>query len=414
MKRMIRGFILFLTISSASFIFAQNVPAFAFIADPQAREEAAEREEELYRDGTEYLDEAKWQQAADKFAKVAEMKGPKADAAMYWRAYALNRAGRRQDAQAQIDELRKTYPQSGRLKDAAALELEMKQNTGRPVNPGDVHDEDLKIMALHSLMNSDDERALPMLQEVINNPKNSPRLKREALFVLAQSDDPKAQPIIQAIARGQANPDLQRKAIEMIGINGHRDSIATLVDIYNKSTDPSIKRSVLQAFLTSDAKENVLAVAKNEKDQSLRRAAIHQLGAMDARAELRQMLPNAQTIEDKKAIIEACAISGDSELLAQVAKTSPEPEVRNAAIHGLGISESKTSRATLLSMYPTEQAKDAKRAIVEALFMQEDARDLIALFKSESDPDMKKNIAEKLSVMDNKEARDFLIEFLNK
>ena len=414
MKRMIQAFILFLTICGASFGFAQNVPAFAFIADPQAREQAAEREDDRYREATDLLDEAKWQQAADRFAQVASMKGPKADAAMYWRAYALNRAGHRQDAQVQIDELRKAYPQSGRLKDAAALELEMKQNAGKPVDPGNLQDEDLKIMALRSMMNSDDPRALSIIQDVINNPKHSPRLKREALFVLAQSDDPKAQPIIQAIARGQANPDLQRKAIEMIGINGHRDSIATLVDIYNKSTDPSVKRAVLQAFLTSDAKDNVLAVAKNEKDQSLRKAAIHQLGVMDARTELRQMLPNAQTVEDKKAIIEACAISGDSELLAQVAKSSPEPEVRRAAIHGLGISDSKTSRAALLGMYPTEQTKEGKRAIVEALFIQDDAHDLISLFKSEGDPDMKKNIAEKLSVMDNKEARDFLIEFLNK
>jgi hypothetical protein len=419
MRRKTYPFIFFLTLAVAFTAFsgaavAQNPPAFGFIADPQAREAAAEREDERYRDATQALDESRWQQAADRFAQVAQMKGPKADAAMYWRAYALNRAGRRADAQAQIDELRKTYPQSSRLKDAAALEVEIKQNTGKSVDPNALPDEDLKLMALRPLMNSDDERAIPILQDALKNPKNSPRVKREALFVLAQSDNPKAQPIIQAIARGQSDPDLQRKAIEMIGINGHKDSIATLVDIYDKSNDPSVKRSVLHAFLTSDAKENVLAVAKNEKDQSLRREAIRQLGVMDARQELRQMFQNAQTVEDKKAIIEACSISGDTELLSQVAKSSTEPEVKRAAIHGLGISDSKTSRATLLAMYPAEQNHDVKRAIVEALFIQDDAHDLITLFKGENDREMKRKIAEQLSVMDNKEARDFLIEVLNK
>jgi HEAT repeat protein len=234
------------------------------------------------------------------------------------------------------------------------------------------------------------------------------------LFVLAQSDDPRAQTAIQNIARGKDNPTLQCKAIEMIGTQGSKNSVNALVDIYNTAADAKVRRCVLHAFLTSDAKENVVAVAKNEKDESLRREAIHLLGAMGAGQELRAMYQNAQTVEDKKAIIEACSISGDTELLSQVAKSSPEVEVRRAAIHGLGISDSKSSRATLLEMYPVERSPEVKNAILEGLFIQDDAHDLIGLFRKETDPDLKKRIAEKLAVMDNKEAHDFMIEILNK
>jgi HEAT repeat protein len=272
----------------------------------------------------------------------------------------------------------------------------------------------MQLLAIQSLMNNDDPRAFPLLEGVLKSPNKSERVKERALFVLAQSDDPRAQTAIQNIARGKENPTLQCKAIQMIGTQGSKQAINALVDIYNTVADKNVKKCVLHAFLTSDAKENVVNVAKNEKDQSLRIEAIHQLGVMDARNELRQMFQNAQTVEDKKAIIEACSISDDTELLTQVAKSSPEPEVRRAAIHGLGINDSKAARATLLSMYPSEQNAEAKRAIVEALFIQDDAHDLIELFRRENDPAMKKSIAEKLAVMDNKEAHDFMIEILNK
>lgn len=371
------------------------------------------REEELYKDGTDYLNDSQWQQAADKFAEVARMKGRRADAALYWRAYAMNKAGRRTDATAALAELRRDYPRSGWLKDAGALELQMKQGTGQPVDPGREADEDLKLLAINSLMNSEPERAIPLLQGVLTNPNSSNKLKERALFVLAQSDSAKAGEIIGAVARGQSGPDLQVRAIRYLGISGTRYS-KLLQDIYAASTDVGVKHAVLQAYMTSGAKEPVLAAAKGEKDPELRRSAIHQLGAMGARTELEQLYNSTSSADDKEAIMQAFGVAGDTDGLIHIATSDPDPKVRERAVRNLGPFGGEKARPTLVQIYTNEKDPEVRRAAIQSLFVEGDASDLVALARKETNPEMKRRIVQQLSVMDSKEARDYMLELLNK
>ena len=72
--------------------------------------------------------------------------------------------GAAREALAATAELRKSHPSSRWLDDARALEIEIKQAGGKPVSPESADDEELKLMALNSFMNSDPERALPLLE----------------------------------------------------------------------------------------------------------------------------------------------------------------------------------------------------------------------------------------------------------
>ena len=65
---------------------------------------------------------------------------------------------------AAIAELRKSYAGSRWLDDAKALEVEVKQAAGQKVSPESESDEDLKLMAINGLMQSDSERAIPLLE----------------------------------------------------------------------------------------------------------------------------------------------------------------------------------------------------------------------------------------------------------
>src|SRR5713101_9897736 len=115
--------------------------------EQEARErvqEKLERLQELYDDGREDLDDDRYDRAAEKFQQLAEMNGPQTDAALYWKAYAENRLGRRDTALATIADLKRRFPQSRWQKDAGALEIEVKQSTGQPVKPADQSDEELK------------------------------------------------------------------------------------------------------------------------------------------------------------------------------------------------------------------------------------------------------------------------------
>lgn len=371
------------------------------------------REEQLYKDGTNDLNESQWQQAVEQFSEVAAMKGRRADAALYWKAYALNKAGHQVEAKSTIGELRRDFPRSDWLKDAGALELQIKQGSGQTVDPGGESDEDLKLLAINSLMNSEPERAIPLLQGVLANPNNSPKLKERALFVLAQSDSPQATQIIGGIARGQSGSDLQVRAIHYLGISGTRFS-KLLQDIYAASSDMNVKRAVLHAYMTSGAKEPVLAAAMGERDPELRQAAIHQLGAMGARNELQQLYGSTSSIDDKEAILQAFGVAGDSDDLIRIATTQGDSRVRERAIRSLGPFGGAKARPVLVQVYSNEKDPELRRAAIHSMFVLGDTTDLIALARKETDPEMKRKLIEQLSVMGSKEARDYMLEILNK
>lgn len=404
---------LFAILFTAGWAVAQDDSYAPPIGNSFLSEQAAAtgREEELYKDGTDYLNESQWQQAADKFAQVAALKGRRADAARYWQAYALNKAGRRAEALAILSQLRQQYPKSDWLKDAGALEVEMKQSAGQTVNPATQSDEELKMLALNGLMNSDSERAVPMLQNVLASPNNSPKVKERALFILAQSDSPQAAQIIGNVAKGQSGPELQVKAIRYLGISGTRYT-PMLKDIYASATDPKVKKAILSAYMTSGAKEPVLAAAKTEKDPELRRSAIHQLGAMGAKAELMQMYQATQSPEDQRTIIQSLGVAGDVDGIEQIAKTAADPQVRSEAIRSMGIFGGKAAGPKLVQIY-TSGDMEAKRAATDALFVNGDSTDLVALARKETDPKMKRVLVEKLSLMEDKAARDYMLEILN-
>ena len=70
--------------------------------------------------------------------------------------------------------------------------------------------------------------------------------------------------------------------------------------------------------------------------------------------------------------------------------------------------------STLVQIASSDPNHDLRRAAMEALFIRGDAHDLVAIAKSTNDVDTRKRAVEKLSLMDSKEARDYMLELLNK
>jgi HEAT repeat protein len=376
-------------------------------------QEKADREEEAYERGTEALDEGRWEQAIQAFDGLANEKSRKGDAALYWKAYAQNKAGQRPAALATLSTLQKAYPQSRWLKEAKALEQEIRQGSGQAPRPEQEADEDLKLMALNALLNTDQERAIPMLEKFLSG-SASPKLKERALFVLAQSGSPRAREIMAKAARGESNPDLQRKAVEYLGIFGGAESRQILSDLYAGATDVDVKKRVLHAFMVAGDKPRILAAAKGEKTPELRREAIQQLGVMGAQAELWEMYRMETTAEAKRAILQALFVGGASDKISELAKTEKDPDLRRDAIHHLGLFGSERTGPLLVSLYGAETDVEVRRAILHSLFIQGNAKALVEIARSEKDPRLKKEAVGHLSHMDSKLATDFLIEILNK
>ena len=320
----------------------------AFQGSTRAVDQEARRERASYARGKSDLDRKQYDGAIDAFSRVIDNKGTQADGAYYWRAYAQNKLGRRQAALASLDELQKAYPASRWLDDAKALRVEIGSENGQPVSPESATDEDLKLLALNSLMNTDPARSIPMLEKLLQG-NSSPRLKERALFVLAQSPSPAAQSLLAGIAKGGSNPDLQLKAIEYLGIHGGRDNLQLLLGIYKSSRDQQVKSTILNSFMIAGSRENLLAAAKTESNPELKVHAIQMLGAAGDSADLTQLYSAGAAPQVKRAVLQGLMIAGNADKILEIAKSEKDESLRRFAINQLGVMGQEKTGAALVS-----------------------------------------------------------------
>ena len=349
--------------------FVDLVSAQAGVAAGRSGDEEAQ----MYERGTQALDQRRWDRAQSLFDDVIKLKGRRVDGALYWKAYAQNKQGQRAEALATLATLRSGHPQSRWLKEAAALEVEVRQASGQSVSPEKTDDEELKLIAINSLLHTDSEKALPMLEKFLQG-SQPPKLKERALFVLSQSNSPRGREIVAGIARGNGNPELQMQALKYLGVFGGKESRQVLADIYGSSASVDVKKAILRSFMVAGEKERVLAAAKGESVPELRREAIRQLGVMGAQAEIWQLYQSETVIENKKELLRAMFISGNAEKLLELARTEKDAGLRKSAIRNLGtMGESKSGEA-LVTMYASEKEPDIRKEIIQALFLQQNAK----------------------------------------
>jgi HEAT repeats len=269
-------------------------------------------DDDAYTTGTHAMDEHRWQDAVSAFDKVIGEKGKRVDAALYWKAYSLNKLGKTQLAIATCDQLHSQFADSSWNKDCNTISVEVQTDPKimaaeqtrlrmdrvhpsvriAPVRPdmggrdNEVtrgSDEDLKMLALNSLLNRDPATALPLLRGILSG--NQPlRVKKHALFVLAQSKSPEAEGILHDAALGKLDPQLQEQAIQAMAVFQGKRANDTLAEVYRTTTDPKIKRSIISAmFITKDA-PRMVEMARNEKDLELKRHIVSELALMNDKA----------------------------------------------------------------------------------------------------------------------------------
>ena len=376
-------------------------------------DEAQDTEAALYKAGRSSIDRGDWQAAEQAFTKVVALKGARADEALYWRAYAYNKLSMREDALKSISSLKTGYPKSAWVKDARALEVEIRQANGQTPqveSAGPGGDNELKLLALSGLMNADPDKAIPIIKNMLAA-SPSPKLVDRALFVLAQSGKPEARQVLVDIAKSSPDPELQKHAIRNLGLFGGAESQQTLVDIYSTSQSLEARKAVLQALMLSGDKSKVYEVATKETTPELRREAIQQLGVMGGREELWKIYQTEKDPSVRRAVINGLFISGGVDQLGELATKETDPALRRDAIQKLGLTGGN-SAPILKNIYATDKDPAVKRAVLDAYFVQGNAKALIEIARTEQDQSLKRAAVEKLSVMGGKDAGDYMLELL--
>jgi VWFA-related protein len=161
-------------------------------------------EDTQYTDGTRAIQAGRWADAESIFDRVIQSHGEHIEGALYWKAYAENKQDKSDAALKTCAALRQGFPKSRWVDDCGALEIDIRGRSGQPVDPQSQQDENLRLLALSTLMHHNESKALPQIQQILSGNQPEP-FKEQALFVLAQSESRQATKMLANVANPPAN-----------------------------------------------------------------------------------------------------------------------------------------------------------------------------------------------------------------
>jgi len=214
-----------------------------------------------------------------------------------------------------------------------------------PAPPG-LSETDLRIQALGTLIHTDADRVIPILEDIVLKVHDVDEARR-ALFVLAQSGRPEARSMVVRVAREGSEP-IRLAAVPMLARFGGDEADKDLLVVYHDGTPP-VKRQVVRTLGSSGGARALVQIVRSESDSDLRNSAIVMLGRAGGRAELQSIYPTA-TADMKEALVTALFNASADEALIQIARTDRSESVRKLAIDRLRLLDTDKARAFLATV----------------------------------------------------------------
>ena len=204
--------------------------------------------------------------------------------------------------------------------------------------------DEIKSIALQSLMQSDPDRALPYIAEILKSQSSSKPLKDAAVRLLGQYHGPKTTPYLIELARSQNDPKLRRTAIMWLGQSKDDKALEVLDELVAKSDEPEITKAALYALAQNQSPQTtakLFAVARNHKSTTIRSQAIFWLGQRGEQSigELVGLYDSEQNEQVKGQIINALGQSKSKTALQKIlsiAKGDSSMALRKRAVLYLG------------------------------------------------------------------------------
>jgi HEAT repeat protein len=384
----------------------------------------------IFREGRDLIGDEEWEEAEGKFRSfVANYpKEKNLDAALYWLAFTEIKQEKYHEAEQQLKRLLAEFPRSNWADDASALRVQIAQEVGNPevinqtLNEDDV---EVKIVALQSLFESNPERGLAYVTEMMKpGSKANPQLKEAGIELLRRYGGPKASALLLDIIRNQPDQKLRVTAIQTLGRTGDESLLPLLKDLATTSTDEEVTEAAVFAisrYEGAGARALLLDLARNAKSVEVRKHAIFGLSkdGDDAFEELMRIYASDSDTEVKKQIVFALKRMGTERAIArlyEIARNSGEDEeVRKDALHWLGQSGDQKAVDFLIQMYDTEKDDEVKQQIIFALSRTGDKRairKMMDIAKRDSSVEARKQAIFWLGRSEDPEAQKFLEDLL--
>ena len=288
----------------------------------------------------DYVNRKQYEQGIVRCDRVIAQRGTNIDGALYWKSYAQYKLGKTEDAIVTIAVLRKEHGSSPYMQDAKVLEADARRMTGKPVNPADVDDEELKALAIQGLMRQDPARGVEAA-EIQLGKTNSLSFKRKLLYSLATSEQPRAYQILLSFAKGGGNPDLQLEAIQYFAANRNKQqataSSKDLMDIYQSTNSTDVKIAIINALRASGNQMALTQIiGQTSTPVAIRSSALNGLAGVMSPQDLWTLYEKETEKELRMQMISAFGSMQAMDQLNRVIKSEKDPEVRRRALRSLG------------------------------------------------------------------------------
>src|SRR5918999_666969 len=278
----------------ARIVSLAHAPETGFARVPPEPWREAGPADSLYRQGREAINRGDFRRAAALFAEISE-KHPRSEYApdaLYWRAFALYRAGRDDDlreALRSLDAQRARFPRARTIGDARELAVRIR---GVLAQQGDVEsaeavsraaarnrpcardddDGEIRAAAMNALLQMEAQSALPIIRQVLQKRDEcSVALREKAVFLLSQKSSSETETLLLDVIRNDPSRSVRAQAVFWLGQVRTERAAAELEEIATASPDMELRSKAIHA--------------------------LHEHGSARAAALLRRLAESAQTPE---------------------------------------------------------------------------------------------------------------------
>lgn len=438
----------------------------------RARPDQGSPEDSLYRTAHRALSRGEYVRASTLFQSL-EQKYPRsrvAPASLYYRAFALYRAGSTADLRTALESLQAQQqryaeaaadPEAGALRTRiyAALAARGDRDAERALvaasaqgSTCDKEEMEVRASALSALVQVNPEEARPTLQKVLGRRDEcSVTLRRRAVYLLGRAGSDEAINDLLAVAKNDPDESVRADAIGILARSSARTSVPVLEQLFNTSTNDRTRLRIVQALRSSESPEARRAlraiIEREDLPEPIVREAISSLSrtsgpfaytvkrgpgarladsarALSPEAQedatwLRNLYARSRSVAVKTSIISALARIGgpanDQWLIGLVRNRDEDLSLRREAISRLR--PSNLSVADLGRLFDAVAERDLRHGILNQLARRDEdaATDkLIEIARSGTDPEIRRSAIQALARKKDPRSTRLLMELVEK
>jgi HEAT repeat protein len=399
-----------------------------------------------YQAAREALNRRRYADAAQMFARIRSdypRSGYVADS-YYWEAFALYRSGgarRLREAAALLGTQAERHAGASTRRDADALLVRIDAELARTgdanaaeaiarqaAGPCDEQQE-VRLAALSALLNMNADRAVPILQEVLQSRDAcSVELRRRAVFLIAQKMNAESVGILLDLAHRNPDPDpeVREQAIFWLHQVDAPEALDALEAILKESDEPEMQERAIFAISQRSGDPRATRVLREYAERAdapteLRANAIFWLGQSEGSggaAYLIELYPRLNDPELRERAIFGISQAGGPEarawLLQRVRDRSEAVEVRKNALFWVG-QMGELRAQDFEGLYETLSDHEMKEQVIFVASQSGDRASvdfLMDVARNERDPELKKRAVFWLGQNDDPRVAEFLLSLI--